>query len=156
MFAPPRRAVLVSLRRLLSQGAAKASFATLSRAGARPLPLSSLHLHHRVVAASKAPPANTAPPPPLVLLHGLFGSSSNFGSLAKRLASTRQVLVPDLRNHGASPWHEDCSIEAMAQDVLRLLDAAGAERGVLCGHSLGGKVAWPGPTSRVTHTSDEG
>jgi esterase len=51
------------------------------------------------------------------------------------------VILADLRNHGASPWSDDCSLEAMASDVLRLLDEVGASQGVLCGHSLGGKVA---------------
>ena len=39
---------------------------------------------------------------PVVLLHGLFGSSTNWHSIARRLAASRQVLVPDLRNHGRS------------------------------------------------------
>jgi len=101
-----------------------------------------MHLSHRVVPAVSPPvDAEAAPPAPLVLLHGLFGSGSNFGTLARRLSTSRQVIVPDLRNHGSSFWDADCSIEAMAGDVLRLLDTAGAERAVLCGHSLGGKVA---------------
>lgn len=40
-----------------------------------------------------------------------------------------------------SQWSDDVSLEAMAQDVLELLDDAGLERAALCGHSLGGKVA---------------
>lgn len=47
----------------------------------------------------------------------------------------------DLRNHGASPWSEDCSLESMADDLIDTLDAAGVDQATICGHSLGGKVA---------------
>lgn len=99
-------------------------------------PRRQLHLHRRTVPAA-APSAE----PPLVFIHGLFGSSSNFGSLARRCNAKRAVVLPDLRNHGASPWDADCSLEAMAADVLELLDAEGLSSATLCGHSLGGKVA---------------
>jgi pimeloyl-ACP methyl ester carboxylesterase len=39
-----------------------------------------------------------------VVLHGLFGSSSNWRSVARHLAVTHTVHSADLRNHGASPW----------------------------------------------------
>jgi pimeloyl-ACP methyl ester carboxylesterase len=38
---------------------------------------------------------------PLVILHGLFGSARNWGSIARGLADIRQVHALDLRNHGA-------------------------------------------------------
>lgn len=82
-------------------------------------------------------------PPPLLLLHGLFGSSSNFRSPGLQLAKDgrRPVLLADLRNHGNSPWSDDCSLESMAEDVVDTLDAMGLEQVTICGHSLGGKVA---------------
>jgi esterase len=87
----------------------------------------------------------TSPPTdatrPLVIVHGLFGSSSNFRSPALQLAKKRPVLLADLRNHGASPWSDDCSLESMADDLIDTLDAAGVSHATLCGHSLGGKVA---------------
>jgi len=88
-----------------------------------------------------SPPAASDSPPPLLLLHGLFGSSSNFRSPALALSEKRSVLLTDLRNHGASPWNDDCSLESMADDLVETLDAAGIERACICGHSLGGKVA---------------
>ncbi len=39
---------------------------------------------------------------PLVILHGLYGSGSNWGSHAKWLAEHFDVILPDLRNHGRS------------------------------------------------------
>ena len=61
-------------------------------------------------------------PPPLVIMHGLFGSSSNFNTPGRQLSKRRPVLLLDLRNHGASPWSDDCSLEAMADDLMETLD----------------------------------
>ena len=84
--------------------------------------------------------AATAGEPPLLILHGLFGSSSNFRSITKALCRRRRVVVADLRNHGASEWADDCSLAAMATDVAALLDELALPRVALCGHSLGGKA----------------
>lgn len=87
--------------------------------------------------------ASPCVPPRVAQLHGLFGSLSNFNTTGRRLSADgkRTVVLADLRNHGASPWSDDCSITSMAADVLDLLDTLGAREAVLCGHSLGGKVA---------------
>lgn len=77
----------------------------------------------------------------IILLHGLFGSSSNWGTVARHLGQDYRVLVPDLRNHGQSSHDDDCSYEAMVADVLHLLDAQGISAATLVGHSMGGKVA---------------
>jgi pimeloyl-ACP methyl ester carboxylesterase len=79
--------------------------------------------------------------PPLVILHGLFGSSRNWASQSRRLAATWQVCALDLRNHGDSPWAEDMSYPAMADDILAYLDRAGFSQAVILGHSMGGKAA---------------
>lgn len=79
--------------------------------------------------------------PTLVLLHGLFGASANWGAVARHLSARYHVLVPDLRNHGQSPHHPDSSYPAMAADVLGLLDDRGIGTATLVGHSMGGKVA---------------
>jgi len=79
--------------------------------------------------------------PAIILLHGLFGSSANWGTVARQLSQKYQVLVPDLRNHGQSPHDPDSSYEAMVADVLRLLDVEGINEATLVGHSMGGKVA---------------
>jgi esterase len=78
---------------------------------------------------------------PLVLIHGLFGSSANWHGIARRLAPERRVLVPDLRNHGESPWHPRLDYPAMAEDLTALLDGRGIARAHLVGHSMGGKSA---------------
>lgn len=79
--------------------------------------------------------------PTLVLMHGLFGASVNWASIARRLADRYYLLVPDLRNHGQSPHHADHSYPLMVDDVLRLMDDEGIEQAGLIGHSMGGKVA---------------
>ncbi len=93
--------------------------------------MSELQLHQRSLGQG----------PPLLLLHGLFGSGDNLSALARACAARHEVLLPDLRNHGRSPWSDTMDIAAMADDVLRLLDARGLGRIALLGHSLGGKVA---------------
>lgn len=79
--------------------------------------------------------------PPLLILHGLYGSGSNWARHAGRLAERYRVLLPDLRNHGRSPHHPDMSYPAMAGDLRRLLDREGLETALVLGHSMGGKVA---------------
>jgi pimeloyl-ACP methyl ester carboxylesterase len=51
------------------------------------------------------------------------------------------VLAVDLPGHGRSAGAPLTSIEAMADWIVRLLDAAGVDRAALVGHSMGGQVA---------------
>ena len=79
--------------------------------------------------------------PPLLILHGLFGSSRNWQSLARRLAETSQVVNIDLRNHGQSFHDPAMGYADMAEDVGELLQHLQLENCTLLGHSMGGKVA---------------
>lgn len=76
--------------------------------------------------------------PTLLVAHGLFGSARNWGVVAKRLAEGREVVAVDMRNHGASPWHDEHSYEAMAGDLREVM---GDGRWDVLGHSMGGKAA---------------
>lgn len=78
---------------------------------------------------------------PLVLLHGLFGSADNWGSIAKHFSQHYQVISVDLRNHGRSPHSDTQTYPDMADDLLAVLDTLGLSQVHLLGHSLGGKVA---------------
>ncbi len=78
---------------------------------------------------------------PLVILHGLFGSSRNWATVAQQLAGTYRVFTLDLRNHGDSPWSDEMDYEAMADDVAAFIQSEGIEGASLVGHSMGGKVA---------------
>ncbi|MGB1157859.1 MAG: alpha/beta fold hydrolase [Porticoccaceae bacterium] len=78
---------------------------------------------------------------PIILLHGMFGSLSNLGNLARVLAGNYRVISVDLRNHGESPHEQRMDLEVMALDIVELLDALEIDSAALVGHSLGGKVA---------------
>ncbi|MEZ4801026.1 MAG: alpha/beta fold hydrolase [Flavobacteriales bacterium] len=78
---------------------------------------------------------------PLLVLHGLFGSSDNWQTLAKHWAEKYQVFLIDQRNHGHSPHSEEFSYELMAEDLAELVAEEGLRDIVLLGHSMGGKTA---------------
>ncbi|MFM1896437.1 MAG: hypothetical protein RLZZ385_1511 [Pseudomonadota bacterium] len=79
--------------------------------------------------------------PPLLILHGLFGSLSNWNWHSRQLGERFTVYALDLRNHGGSPHHELMDYPAMAGDVLRFMDDHGIAEACILGHSMGGKVA---------------
>lgn len=79
--------------------------------------------------------------PPLLVLHGLFGSRSNWRAVARELADSHTVHSVDLRNHGTSPWADSMAYTEMADDVLQLMDRLGLEQAAVMGHSMGGKTA---------------
>jgi esterase len=93
--------------------------------------------------------------PPVVLLHGLFGSARNFGSIQRALASRFHVIALDMRNHGDSPHGLDMRYPTQAGDVQQTLRALGIEQAAVVGHSMGGKAAmamalqWPADVGRL-------
>ena len=84
---------------------------------------------------------DTGTGPPVVVLHGLFGSSANWRSVARALAPHHRVLCVDLRNHGHSPWTDSMDYLEMADDVRALIARQGLSRPTVVGHSMGGKTA---------------
>jgi esterase len=79
---------------------------------------------------------------PLIILHGLFGSSGNWNSLAKRMADKGlYVIVADVRNHGKSGHSNIMTYEAMSKDLGELADSLTLKTFHLLGHSMGGKIA---------------
>ena len=80
---------------------------------------------------------------PVVLLHGLFGSPSNWQSIMRDLADHYRFLALQLpiepgkeRRHAAFE-----SLGQLTDHVVRFCDEMGLESAVLCGNSLGGQVA---------------
>ena len=53
----------------------------------------------------------------LVIIHGLYGSSDNWITIASRLEDKFRVILPDLRNHGRSPHSEVHDFDSMAADL---------------------------------------
>jgi len=78
---------------------------------------------------------------PLVVVHGLLGSADNWRSHLKQWQRRHRVIAVDLRNHGRSPHVAGMGYDAMAEDLLALLDRLDVSRVHLLGHSMGGKVA---------------
>ena len=78
---------------------------------------------------------------PLLILHGLFGSSDNWGSLGKKFAENNLVYLVDLRNHGRSPHSKEMSYDLMADDLLELIQDENINSPIILGHSMGGKAA---------------
>ena len=79
---------------------------------------------------------------PVVLVHGFGISSSYFVPLAERLACRVEVYAPDLPGHGKSDTPpRPLDIAGLADALRRWLRAAGLDRIVVIGHSMGCQVA---------------
>ncbi len=87
--------------------------------------------------------------PPLIILHGLYGSSDNWVSIAKSIGDRFTVFLPDQRNHGYSPHSPVHDYDSMTEDLLELVNDLKLQKFFLAGHSMGGKTAvnfaltWP-------------
>lgn len=79
---------------------------------------------------------------PVVLLHPLALSGAVWGEFADRLAEQADVIAPDARGHGNSPWDGLAfTVDDLAEDVRRLLDALDIAEAHLIGLSMGGSTA---------------
>ncbi|MDR2039901.1 MAG: alpha/beta fold hydrolase [Bacteroidales bacterium] len=78
---------------------------------------------------------------PFIILHGLYGSSDNWLTIARHLSEKYEVIIPDMRNHGRSPHHPVHTYGEMSADVLELMDRLNIGQCILLGHSMGGKTA---------------
>lgn len=78
---------------------------------------------------------------PLIILHGLFGQSDNWNTLAKRFAENGfHVFTIDQRNHGLSPHSPVWNYEVMAGDLKEFIEEHQLTNPILLGHSMGGKT----------------
>ncbi|HEY3018943.1 MAG TPA: alpha/beta fold hydrolase [Solirubrobacteraceae bacterium] len=74
----------------------------------------------------------------IVLLHGFGGTHRTWEGVVARLDGERyRPLAPDLRGHGAARDRRPIGFAECVGDVL----AAAPERFVLCGYSMGGRIA---------------
>lgn len=78
---------------------------------------------------------------PLVFLHGLFGQGRNFSRIAKSVGDLATSVLPDLPNHGSSPWTVEFDYDEQADLVADWLSRRVDSPVSLVGHSMGGKVA---------------
>lgn len=80
--------------------------------------------------------------PTIVFIHGAQNDHSVWGLQSRWFAHHGYgVLAVDLPGHGRSAGPALASVEQMADWLLALLDAAGVERALLAGHSMGSLVA---------------
>lgn len=80
---------------------------------------------------------------PVLCLPGLTRNARDYEVLAGRLSGARRVIAIDFRGRGESAYAKDPMSYGpltYAQDVIALLDAAGIDRFVSIGTSLGGIV----------------
>lgn len=96
---------------------------------------------HRAHVATGGVPLDVSRPA-MVLIHGASLDHSVWALQSRYLAHHgRCVLAVDLPGHGKSDGPALTSIEAMADWVAALLDAAGIAQAALIGHSMGSLVA---------------
>ncbi|SNT20535.1 Pimeloyl-ACP methyl ester carboxylesterase [Noviherbaspirillum humi] len=80
--------------------------------------------------------------PCVVFIHGAQHDHSVWALQSRYFAHHgHAVLAPDLPGHGRSGGPALTSVDAMAQWILALLDAAGVEKALLAGHSMGSLIA---------------
>jgi len=77
----------------------------------------------------------------LIILHGLFGASDNWYSVAKLLSPNFSVYILDIRNHGHSPQSQNHNYPIMVNDVKDFMEQENIASASILGHSMGGKVA---------------
>ena len=80
---------------------------------------------------------------PVIVLHGLFGMSDNWVTIASVFAEklNRRIIVPDQRNHGQSPHNQVFNYHSLVDDIAQLYEELDISQAALIGHSMGGKVA---------------
>jgi pimeloyl-ACP methyl ester carboxylesterase len=90
--------------------------------------------------------AGAADGPPIILAHGFpEGAYSWRHQLAPLAAAGWHALVPDQRGYGRSSRPDEVAaygIEALAGDLLGLLDRTGHDQGVFVGHDWGALIVW--------------
>ncbi len=78
---------------------------------------------------------------PLIILHGLYGASDNWITIANKLADYFEVYLLDAQNHGLSPNTNTHSYQEMKEDVLEFMQDNNLKKAIILGHSMGGKTA---------------
>src|SRR3954454_1233271 len=80
--------------------------------------------------------------PPLLLLHGAYMTADMMAPLARGLAATRRVIVPEAEGHGRTrDADRPLSYEQMADDTAALARTLALESVDVVGYSMGGGTA---------------
>lgn len=76
----------------------------------------------------------------VIILHGLFGCSDNWISIAKKISKNYRVIIPDFRNHGASSNLPSHTYNDLETDIINLIFDLNIQKTNVIGHSMGGKT----------------
>jgi pimeloyl-ACP methyl ester carboxylesterase len=96
----------------------------------------------RVHALAGGPDASPPDALPVVCVHGWGVSGRYFVPAAERLAVAHRVHVPDLPGHGRSGTPRRAfDVPALADALVRWMDAVGIARATLVANSMGAQVA---------------
>src|SRR5262245_10549851 len=93
-----------------------------------------VHVHHEIAGSG----------PAILFTHGFAASSHMYAATVADLSSDHPTITWDIRGHGKSDAPADPAEYTVARslaDMAGILDAAGARRAVLVGHSLGGYLS---------------
>lgn len=136
-------ALIMTQRPKPLSGAAGLDFAaTLAQDRAAPQPLSQVMMRDGYDLQVRSYPAVAADAPLLVLVHGSGWHGLQFDALARQLDARADVVVPDLRGHGAKPGvRGDVDyIGQLEDDLTDLIEARRrpGQKVILGGHSSGG------------------
>jgi pimeloyl-ACP methyl ester carboxylesterase len=81
--------------------------------------------------------------PAVILIHGFGDTGDMWGPLARALAATHTVIVPDLRGMGrSSRAAAGYDKKSQAGDIRAVMTALGQDRGAVVGHDIGTMVAY--------------
>ncbi len=80
---------------------------------------------------------------PLVIVPGITSPAITWGFVAEALAEQFDTYVVDVRGRGLSSSGPDLDygVDAMAADLVALLDALKLENAIVLGHSMGARIA---------------
>ena len=81
---------------------------------------------------------------PLMLLHGFTGDRTIWDEVREHFEQNYRVIAIDILGHGQSDKPDDVSaytMERIAEDMIRLIDALEVEKVHLLGYSMGGRLA---------------
>jgi 3-oxoadipate enol-lactonase len=84
--------------------------------------------------------AGPADAPAIVFLHGIGGAARGWTGQLRHFGRDRRALAWDMPGYGGSAPLPEVSIRTLAAALRDFLDAVGAGRPVLVGHSIGGMV----------------
>jgi 3-oxoadipate enol-lactonase len=92
-----------------------------------------LKLHYEVIGSGQ----------PILMVHGFTNHGMVWaGQIADLVHAGYRVIMPDLAGHGLSqPVNRETTVDELTRDMVNLLDHLSIAKTIVCGLSLGGRVA---------------